>query len=84
MEKGLDQRMDMRDSGTIIEEILGEADALIRRRLQARGLEVSHLIVAMTPDDQVILRSNVLSEALPSFAKDLEDVVDELIAPIKH
>jgi hypothetical protein len=68
----------------VIEEILSEADALIRRRLQERGLEVSHLVVAVTSDGQVLLRSNVLSEELPSFANDLEEVVDEFTAPIKH
>lgn len=74
----------MQDPAIIIEEILGEADALIRRRLQERGLEVPHLVVAVTPDDQVVLRSNAPSEELPSFGKDLQDVVDELTAPMKH
>ena len=75
--------MTMRDP-IISEEILSEADALIRRRLRERGLELSHLVVAVTSDGQVLLRSNVLSEELPSFANDLEEVVDEFTAPIKH
>lgn len=29
---------------TILEEVLAEADALIRRRLQERALEVPHLV----------------------------------------
>ena len=74
----------MEDPATIIDEILGEADALIRRRLQERGLEVPHLVVAVTPDDQVVLRSNVPSEELASFGKDLQQVVDENTAPKKH
>ena len=74
----------MEDPATIIDEILGEADALIRRRLQERGLEVPHLVVAVTPDDQVVLRSNVPSEELASFGKDLQHVVDEIAAPMKH
>ena len=74
----------MEDPATIIDEILGEADALIRRRLQERGLEVPHVVVAVTPDDQVVLRSNVPSEELASFGKDLQDVVDENTAPMKH
>ena len=74
----------MEDPATIIDEILGEADALIRRRLQERGLEVPHLVVAVTPNDEVVLRSNVPSEELASFGKDLQHVVDENTAPMKH
>jgi hypothetical protein len=76
--------MAMEDPATIIDEILGEADALIRRRLQERGLEVPHLVVAVTPNDEVVLRSNVPSEELASFGKDLQDVVDENTVPMKH
>ena len=74
----------MEDPATIIDEILGEADALIRRRLQERGLEVPHLVVAVTPNDEVVLRSNVPSEELASFGKDLQNVVDEDTVPMKH
>jgi hypothetical protein len=76
--------MAMEDPATIIDEILGEADALIRRRLQERGLEVPHPVVAVTPNDEVVLRSNVPSEELASFGKDLQDVVDENTVPMKH
>jgi hypothetical protein len=76
--------MAMEDPATIIDEILGEADALIRRRLQERGLEVPHLVVAVTPNDEVVLRSNVPSEELASFGKDLQNVVDEDTVPMKH
>lgn len=69
------------DVAAQLEEILGEADALIRQRLEARGLELPHLVVAVTPDGQVVLRSNVPPEVLRSFGKDLIDVADTLAAP---
>jgi hypothetical protein len=70
-------------TAAVLEEILGEADELIRRRLQARKLEVPHLVVAVTPDGEVVLRSNVSPDVLRSFGKDLQDVADELEAPPK-
>jgi hypothetical protein len=36
------------DSAQILEEVLGEADALIRRLLEDRGVEVPHLVIAVT------------------------------------
>lgn len=65
----------------LLEEILGEADALIRRRLKERALEIPHLVVAVTPDGQVVLRSNVSADVLRSFGQDLMNVADELTAP---
>ena len=46
------------DPVTVLEKILGEADALIRRRLKAAGHELPHLVVAVTQDGEVVLRSN--------------------------
>jgi hypothetical protein len=71
----------MQDTAATLEEILGEADALIRQRLKDRGLEVPHLVIAVTPDGQVVLRSNVSPEVLRSFGEDLKNVADELAAP---
>lgn len=71
----------MRDNAATIEEILGEADALIRQRQKDRGLEFPHLVVAVTPDGQAVLRSNVSPDGLRSFGEDLENVADELEAP---
>jgi hypothetical protein len=65
----------------LLEEILGEADALIRRRLEERQLEVPPLVVAVTPDGQVVLRSNVSPDVVRSFGEDLINVADELSAP---
>jgi len=71
----------MEDPAEILEDILGEADALIRQRQRDRGLEFPHLVVAVTPDGQVVLRSNVSPDGLRSFGEDLKNVADELTAP---
>jgi hypothetical protein len=49
-------------------------------RLKEAGLEVPHLVVAVTPDGEVVLRSNVSPDALRSFGKDLKNIADELEA----
>ena len=66
------------DAAAILDEILGEADALIRQRQKDRGFEFPHLVIAVTPDSQVVLRSNVSSDVLRSFSQDLKNVADEL------
>jgi hypothetical protein len=63
-----------------LERILGEADALIRRRLIEAGLELPHVTVAVTPEGQIVLRSNVSADVLRSFGQDLSNVADELEA----
>ena len=65
----------------VLEQILGEADALIRRRLEEAGLEVPHLIVAATPDSEVVLRSNVSMDVVKAFGEDLQKLADEIGAP---
>ena len=67
----------MQDTAAILEEILLEADALIRQRKKDRGLEFPHLVVAVAPDGQVVLRSNVSPDGLRSFSEDLENVAAE-------
>jgi hypothetical protein len=64
--------MPMQDAAAILDEILGDADALIRQRLKDRGLEVRHLLVAVTPDSQVVLLSNVSPDVLRSLGDDLK------------
>ena len=71
----------MTDHAKILEDVLGEADQVIRQRLQERGLQVPHVTIAVTPDGRVVLRSNVSADVLRSFGKDLIDVADELEAP---
>jgi hypothetical protein len=70
----------MTDHAALLEEILGEADALIRRRLEERHLEIPHLVLAVTPDSQLLLRGNVNADVLRSFGLELMDVADELTA----
>ena len=66
------------DAAEILEDILGEADALIRQRQKDRGLDFPHLVIAVTPDGQVVLRSNVGPDGLRSFSEDLQNIADEL------
>lgn len=77
---GLDRCMPQQDAATIPEEILGEADAFLRQRLKDRGLELPHLVIAVTPLGEVVLRSNVSADVLRSFGEDLKNVADELEA----
>jgi hypothetical protein len=72
-----------KDTVRAIEKILGEADRLIRRRLGESHLEVPHLVIAVTPEGEVVLRSNVSPDVLRSFGDDLKNVADELEAPPK-
>jgi hypothetical protein len=53
----------------------------IRQRLKDRALELPHLVIAVTPDGRVALRSNVSADVLRSFGEDLKNVADELTAP---
>jgi len=46
-----------------------------------QGLELPHLVIAVTPDGQVVVRSNVSPNVFRSFGEDLKDVADELEAP---
>jgi hypothetical protein len=78
---GRDRSLAPQDAAAILEEILGDADGLIRQRLKDRGLELPHLVIAVTPDGQVVLRSNVSADVLRSFGEDLKNVADELTAP---
>ena len=59
------------DPAQILDEVLGEADALIRRLLEDRGVELPHLVIAVTLERQIVLRSNDGSDALRSFGEDL-------------
>ena len=40
----------IQNAAEILEDILGEADALIRQRQKDRGLAFAHLVIAVTPD----------------------------------
>lgn len=69
------------DVAAQLEEILGEADALIRQRLAEHAIAAPHLVVAVSPDGQVVLRSNVAPDGLRTFGEDLVDIADTLTAP---
>jgi hypothetical protein len=73
--------MPMQDAAAILGEILSEADALIRLRLKEQGLELPHLVVGATPDNQTVVRSNGDADVIRSFGEDLKNVADELTAP---
>jgi hypothetical protein len=72
--------MPMQNVAAILGEILNEADALIRQRLREKGLELPHLVVGATPDDQIVLRTNGAPDVVRSFGEDLKDVADGLTA----
>ena len=71
----------MADVVRTLEKVLAEADVLVRLRLKEIGLEVPHLVVAVTPDGEVVLRSNVSPDVLRSLGEDLKNIADELEAP---
>ena len=73
--------MPVQNIAAILGEILSEADALIRLRLKEQGLELPHLVVGATPDNQIVVRSNGDAEVMRSFGEDLKNVADELTAP---
>ena len=60
----LDRGMPVQNVAAILGEILSEADALIRLRLKEQGLELPHLVVAVTPDNKIVLRSNVSDDVI--------------------
>ena len=70
----------MEDPADILEDILGEADALIRQRQRDRGLEFPHLVVAVTRDGQVVLRSNVSPANVTGCGRAFSVRSDELVA----
>ena len=75
---GFNRGMPKQDAAAILGEILSEADALIRLRLTEQGLDLSHLVVGATPDNQIVVRSNGDAEVMRSFGEDLKNVADEL------
>src|SRR5882757_8874114 len=70
-----------KDPVRAIEKILGEADALIRRRLKAQSTDAHHVILAVTPDATGIVRSNAPPGALTELADMLKDIADQAEAP---
>ena len=51
------------------------------QRLKEQGLELPHLVVGGTPENQIVLRTNGDPEVMRSFGEDLQNVADELTNP---
>lgn len=73
--------MPVPNAAAILEKILNEADALIRQRLKEKGIDLPHLVVGATPDDQIVVRTNGDADVMRSFGEDLKNVADELTEP---
>jgi hypothetical protein len=71
----------MTDHVRLLNDVLDEADRLIRRRIDERSdVPLPHLVIAVTPGGQIILRSNVNPDALRSLGEDLKKLADEIEA----
>ena len=67
----------MRYPATAIEKILSDADALIRRRLKALGIEAHHVILAMAPDGTGMIRSNIGADGLGEMSALLKEIAEQ-------
>ena len=71
----------MKDPATAIEKILSDADALIRRRMKALGIEAHHVILAIAPDGTGIIRSNVGPDGLGEMSALLKETAEQAASP---
>jgi hypothetical protein len=71
----------MKDPATAIEKILSDADALIRRRVKALGIEAHHVILAVAPDGTGIIRSNIGPDGLGEMSALLQEIAEQAGAP---
>jgi hypothetical protein len=71
----------MKNHAIVIEKILSDADALIRRRMKALGVEAHHVILAVAPDGAGIIRSNIGPDGLGEISAMLKDIADQAAAP---
>ena len=69
------------DAAAKLEQILTEADDLIRQRLTDSGLEVMHVILAITQDGMGVVHTNVGPELLRSMGEELVDVSGQMEPP---
>lgn len=67
-------------AAVVMEQMLGEVDALFRQKLEDRRIELPWLVMAMTPDDEVVLKGNVSADVLRSLSAALNDAADTLAA----
>ena len=73
--------MPQHNAAAKLEQILTEADDLIRRRLEESGLEVMHIILAIAQDGMGVLRTNVGPELLRSMGEELVDLSGQMKRP---
>lgn len=59
-----------------IQNILTEVDAILRERLAALGVNVGHVLLAITPDGAGVVRSNVGPAELGDMAELLAEIAD--------
>jgi hypothetical protein len=74
-------KMPQHDAADRLEQILTEADALIRQRLADSGLEVMHVTMAITQDDISVVRTNVGPELLKSMGEELVGLSSQIEPP---
>ena len=69
------------DAAAKLEQILTEADDLIRQRLEESGLEVMHVTLAITRDGMGVVRTNVGPDLLRSMGEELVDLSSRIEPP---
>lgn len=62
---------------TEIQDILTEVDEILRNRLEAIGLNIPHLLLAIAPDGAGVVRSNVGPPGLADMTELLGEIVIE-------
>ena len=69
------------DAAAELEQILTEADDLLRRRLEESGLEAMHVTLAITRDGMGVVRTNVGPNLLRSMGEELVDLSSRIEPP---
>ena len=78
---GLDRGMPNQEATAELEQIMTEADDLIRRRLKESGLEVMHVTLPITEEGFGVVRTNVGPEILRSMGEELVDLSAQIFEP---
>lgn len=73
--------MPQHDAAAELEQILSEADALIRRRLEESGLLAMHVTLAITQDGMAVVRTNAGPDLLRSMGEELVDLSGRIEPP---
>lgn len=63
-----------------IQAILAAVDNALRLKLSELGMEIRHVVFAVTPDGTGIARSNVGAEALNEMAEMLNEIAAEAVS----